>query len=395
MLAITGTADEKTQSVIVKQLVLKRPQKFYVSPNRENLRISVIKCKRENMFEQLAWLVNMVKEKGTATPKCIIFCNGTLTDIAGVLNYLLMELGKKAYCSSNSQTSDNCIIGIYHSLTLKKYKARVMESFKGDGKKRIVIASSALSMGVNFPDVRYIIHWGPARNMLDYHQESGRGGRDNKPTQVLTIYHGQQISLCEDAVKAFLKSNGCYRVEAYKPFDKKINPLQPSHDCCKQCAETCRCSGETCTAPRPAFELERVSSVPQPTMSRTVSPYDKTDLKQALTEMVQLIMPTLHLLSENISGGYGDDIVDALVEKAYTTFTVLDVMEHIPLFSVNHALKILEVFHEVFEDIPNLDIMVELFGEERQIASHASPPVDFVFDDIDYESPVENEDEFI
>ena len=49
----------------------------------------------------------------------------------------------------------------------------------------------------------------------------------------------------------------------------------------------------------------------------------------------------------------------------------------------------------MFEDIPNLDIMVELFGEERQIASHASPPVDFVFDDIDYESPVENEDEFI
>ena len=49
MLAIAGTADEKTQSVIVKQLLLKRPQKLYVSPNRENLRISVIKCKRENV----------------------------------------------------------------------------------------------------------------------------------------------------------------------------------------------------------------------------------------------------------------------------------------------------------------------------------------------------------
>lgn len=44
-------------------------------------------------------------------------------------------------------------------------------------------------MGVNFPDVRYIIHWGPARNMLDYHQESGRGERDNKLTHVLTIYY--------------------------------------------------------------------------------------------------------------------------------------------------------------------------------------------------------------
>lgn len=133
-------------------------------------------------------------------------------------------------------------------------------------------------------------------------------------------------------------------------------------------------------------------------MSRTVSPSDKSDLKQVLTEMVQLIIQTLNLLSENISGGYGDDIVDALVEKADTTFTVLNVMEHIPLFSIDHAIKILEVFHEMFEDIPNLDIMVELFGEERQnklIDSPASLPVDFVFDEIDYESPVENEDEFI
>ena len=270
-----------------------------------------------------------------------------------------------------------------------------MESFKGDGKKRIVIASSVLNMGVNFPDIRYIIHWGPARNMLDFHQESGRGGRDNKLTHVLTIYYGQQISFCEDPVKAFLKSNGCYRVEAYKPFDKNISPLQPSHDCCKQCAEACRCSNGTCTVPRPAFELEQVSSISQPTMSRPISPSDKSDLKQALTEMVQLIIPTLNLLSENISSCYGDDIVDALIEKAHITFMVLDVMEHIPLFSVNHAIKILEVFHEMFEDIPNLDIMAELFGEERQIDSPASLPVDFAFDEIEYQSPVENEDEFI
>lgn len=48
----------------------------------------------------------------------------------------------------------------------------------------------------------------------------------------------------------------------------------------------------------------------------------------------------------NISGGYGDDIVNALVEKVHTTFTVMDVMEHIPLFSIHHALQ-------VFEDISN------------------------------------------
>ena len=67
--------------------------------------------------------------------------------------------------------------------------------------------TTALSMGINFPDVRYIVHWGPSRNMLDYYQESGHAGRDNKPADVIVIYHGQQLSFCEDDVKVFGKSN--------------------------------------------------------------------------------------------------------------------------------------------------------------------------------------------
>ena len=169
------------------------------------------------MFKHLELLVGVKKEKRINTPKTIVFCNGTLTDIGAVFNFLLLKLGGTAYSPDNIQASDNCLIGIYHSLTLNKYKERVVESFKNDRKRRVVIASSALSMGVNFPDVRYVIHWGPARNLLDYHQESGRGGRDGKLTHILTIYHGQQLAFCEEGVKRFLKTEGCLRVEAYKP----------------------------------------------------------------------------------------------------------------------------------------------------------------------------------
>ena len=88
-----------------KQLGLKSVHKIYVSPNRPNLKISVVKCKKEMRFKQLAGLVSLLKEKGMYIPKTLIFCTGTLTDIAVVLNHLLLELGKSAYSPCDDQSS--------------------------------------------------------------------------------------------------------------------------------------------------------------------------------------------------------------------------------------------------------------------------------------------------
>ena len=73
------------------------------------------------------------------------------------------------YVLGQPKTPANRIVGIFHSMTLKKYKDRVMDSFKvNEGNVRIVLTSSALGMGVNFPDVRYVVHLGPARSILDH-----------------------------------------------------------------------------------------------------------------------------------------------------------------------------------------------------------------------------------
>ena len=59
-----------------------------------------------------------------------------------------------------------------------------------NGKTHLVVATTALSMGINFPDIRYIINWGHAPNLLDHHQEAGRAGRDRCQSDVVVIYHG-------------------------------------------------------------------------------------------------------------------------------------------------------------------------------------------------------------
>ena len=80
-------------------------------------------------------------------------------------------------------------------------------------------------MGVNFPDVRFIINWGPARSILDQRQEAGRAARDRKRAHVVVIYHRQQVGHCEQQIKEFVHAKGCLRVAAYKSLDDTIQPL--------------------------------------------------------------------------------------------------------------------------------------------------------------------------
>ena len=158
--------------------------RLFVSPNRANLKFVVCKVAKDEMLKELDWIVKLVREQGIQTPKIIIFCS-TLYAIASVVNYLMMKLNAQAFHPTSSKERDHCLIGIYHSSTLPKYKDRLLTSMKGTGLKRIAVATTALSMGVNFPDVRFVIMYGPPRSILDFHQEAGRAGRDGKKSDVI------------------------------------------------------------------------------------------------------------------------------------------------------------------------------------------------------------------
>ena len=160
----------------------------------------------------------------------------------------MLKLGSAAYSPPTSRESENCLIGIYHSMSWDNYKNRIVSQLKGSGKICLVVATTALSMGVNFPDIHYITNLGPAPNLLDHRQEAGRAGRDGKQSDIVVIYHGQQLTHCEDEVKSFVKSTSCLRVASYSAFDPNIKPVEPGHDCCSNCLTMCRCNVGECIA---------------------------------------------------------------------------------------------------------------------------------------------------
>jgi len=99
-------------------------------------------------------------------------------------------------------------------------------------------------MGVNLPDVRFIINWGSAWSILNQHREAGRAGRDGKRANVVVTYHWQQVGHREQQIKDFVHTKGCFHVAAYKSSDDTIQPLEPPRECCSFCSSICKCNAD-------------------------------------------------------------------------------------------------------------------------------------------------------
>ena len=351
-------ADPTTQETIKKVLNLTQAVTvIYVSPNRPNLRFSVKKVTKHLQLKELDWLVDLIREDGVNCPKTIVFCN-TMNEIAIVVNYLMSKLGKNVFFPEYSNVQDNCLIGIYHSNSWQSSKDRVLNEFKGAGVKRVIIATTALCMGVNFPDVRYIINWGPARPILDQHQEAGRAGRDGKKSHIVVIFHGQQVGHCEQEVKDFVHAKGCFRVAAYKTLDSSIQPLEPLHGCCYFCTTICKCVGESCGAavlPFEAYDPEVEDNVATFETQRKVTSQERNTLREALHEVLHDMRSDGIAMDESCSHGFSIQLIEDVTRNCETIFTLQDLLTRFAVFSTSNALRVLEVIQEVFMDIPNFE----------------------------------------
>ena len=159
----TGTADNKTVKKIKAQLAM-GPLTISITllPERPNIKVS-----KKDYMQHFQWIANMIKRDDVKTPKTIIFCF-SLTDVANVVGSLLELLGEALYEPDRPPHPSKRLVGIYPAHTHAKYKDRVLSSFKSvTGTIRVVIATTALGMGVNFPDVKFIVHAGPERSLVD------------------------------------------------------------------------------------------------------------------------------------------------------------------------------------------------------------------------------------
>src|SRR5213595_3926035 len=169
VMALTATATERVRGDIVKELKLRDPRCYVASFNRPNLSYRVVP--KSSPYEQLlAFIRSRPNDSG------IIYCASR----------------KSTDSLARNLNDDGISAKPYHAGLTTGERTKHQESFLRDD-VRVITATIAFGMGINKPNVRFVVHHDLPKNIESYYQETGRAGRDGLPSECELLFSASDV----------------------------------------------------------------------------------------------------------------------------------------------------------------------------------------------------------